>query len=126
MVSEEEASQFSEVDIYVPAEDVRDSEMARISAWSDVQASQGARAPIYLKVSSVQWNRSRGGWTVCFKRRDEPRAILRKKEEVTRQLRFYEDFIKKNQGHPQMDSAVDAIKQRVWTLQWVLSQRDSF
>lgn len=123
---QDEADQFTEVDIYISADEARDCDMARISAWSDVQATQGARAPIFLKVSSSMWNRSRGGWTVCFKKRNEPRAILRSKTEVVNQLRLYEDFIKKNQDHPQMSPAVEAIKQRIWTIQWVLTQRDAF
>lgn len=115
-------SQWREVDVTVSALEANSSREAQLTAWAEVQYNQGVMAPIYLVVSSVQARRSRGGWTVCFKLRKEPRAVLRKKVDVLKQLGVWEDYIKRNEDHP----GAEAVKQRVWALEWVLSRRDSF
>jgi hypothetical protein len=121
-----EPSQWREVDVTVSALEANSSREAQLTAWADVQFNQGVMAPIYLVVSSVQARRSRGGWTVCFKLRKEPRAVLRKKTDVLKQLGVWEDYVKRNKDHQEMAPAVEAVKQRVWALEWVLSRRDSF
>lgn len=51
---------------YVGRDEAQDSKEAREVAL-DRLGGQELVASRGLKISSVQWNRGRGGWTVCFK-----------------------------------------------------------
>lgn len=115
---------YHPADVYVSAEEARDVREARIVAMSEVQMTQGHLAPVYLKVSSVQPNRGRGGWTFCFKLAEEPRSVLRKKDEVLRELTATQDIIQKEKAGQNRWPIIEALSQRVWTLEWVLSRRD--
>jgi hypothetical protein len=57
------------IPIYVSKSEAKDSEGARLRAWAVLQDWEGQEAPQKYRVSSVMWNRSRGGWTVCFRER---------------------------------------------------------
>lgn len=124
--NEKDSLAFYPQDIYISRDEAENVDLARISAWSVIQSNEGVRAPIYLKVTSVQWNRSRGGWTFCFGLRDEPRMILRKKEAIIKRMAFYKEFIKTNEALADKLLVCEAVRQRVWVLEWVLQMREDF
>lgn len=115
---------YHPANVYISADEAVDSNQARICAWSEVQLTQGVLAPVYLKVSSVQPNRGRGGWTFCFKVAEEPRSILRRKAEIIRELDSHQAIIEKEKAGQNRWPVIEALTQRVLALEWVLSRRD--